>query len=343
MVDIKAAVKEIKQGAPRPIYILYGTEEYQIQQFVQFLIEHTVEKEHRELAIMKLDTSELPVEAVVTEAETMPFLVARKCILVKDQSIFASGKSSKIEHQTERLLAYMDNPMDRSIVVFLVRADKLDERKKTVKKAKTSGAILSFPPLTADELILWVRKETGKHNCGIEEEAIRALLSNAGTNLQILSIEIEKCCLFTGNGGTVSVDTVHCLISKNIEQNVFQFVEAVIKKQADCALHALHELLKQNEEPLKIVTLIVRQLRIMIHVKELTSRGFNGQQVASQLGIHPYAVKMAYEQARDYDNETLVKWMTEAAELDYEMKRGRIEKKLGLELFILRISVAIKK
>ncbi|NEZ40966.1 DNA polymerase III subunit delta [Paenibacillus alvei] len=338
MVDIKAAVKEIKRGFPRPIYILYGTEKYRIQEFVQFLIEHTVDEENRELAIMKMDTSEFPVEAVVAEAETMPFLVQRKIILVKDQTVFASGKDGKIEHQTERLLEYMDNPMDTSIVVFLVQADKLDERKKTVKKAKAAGAVLPFLPLSADELILWVRKEAEKHGCAIEDEAVRTVLNNAGTNLQTLSAEIEKCCLFTGTGGTVVVDTIHSLIAKNTEQNVFQLVEDIIKRRADRALDTLHELLKQKEEPIKIMALIVRQLRIMVQVKELTSRSFSQQQAASQLGMHPYAVKMAYEQARDYDSNMLTKWIAEAAELDYEMKSGQVEKTLGLELFIMRMS-----
>lgn len=343
MRDIKAAVKEIKRGSPRPIYILYGTEKYRIQEFVQLLIEHTVEEENRELAIMKMDTAESPIETVVAEAETMPFLVSRKCILVKDQSVFASGKAVKVEHQTERLLAYMDNPMDTSIVVFLVQMDKLDERKKTVKKAKTSGAVLPFLPLSAGELTLWVRKETEKHRCEIGDDAINAVLSSAGTNLQTLSVEIEKCCLFTGTGGTIVVDTVKSLIAKNTEQNVFQLVEDIINRRLDRALNTLDELLKQKEEPIKIMALIVRQLRIMIQVKELTDRSFSQQQAASQLGLHPYAVKMAYEQARDYDVNMLTQWIAEAAELDFEIKSGRVEKTLGLELFMMRMSKGITR
>lgn len=343
MVDMKAAVKEIKRGFPRPIYILYGTEKYRIQQFVQFLIEHTIEGKDQALAVIKLDTSELPIAAVVAEAETMPFIVPRKCILVKDHSIFASGKDNKIEHQIERLLVYMDNPMSTSIIVFLVQTDKLDERKKTVKKAKTSGAVLHFPPLSADELMMWVCKEAEKHGCNIEEETIRAILSSAGTNLQTLSIEIEKCCLFTGDGGTITRDTVKRLVAENVEQNVFQFVEDIVKGRADRALGARCKLLKQNEEPIKIIALIVRQLRVMVQVKELTSRSFSQQQIASQLGLHPYAVKMACEQARDYNSDIWIQWIAEAAELDYEMKLGRIEKELGLELFIMRMSVGIRR
>lgn len=52
-----------------------------------------------------------------------------------------------MEHRTERLLEYMEQPMETSIIVFLVQADKLDERKKTVKTAKAKAAVLAFQPL----------------------------------------------------------------------------------------------------------------------------------------------------------------------------------------------------
>ena len=119
---------------------------------------------------------------------------------------------------------------------------------------------------------------------------------------------------------------------------MFQLVEDVIKQRADRAIGTLHELLKQKEEPIKIIALIIRQLRIMLQVKELTGQSFSHQQTASQLGLHPYAVKVAAEQGRGHDAGSLAQWLAEAAELDYEMKTGRVEKTLGLELFIMRIA-----
>ncbi|MBG9792061.1 DNA polymerase III subunit delta [Paenibacillus dendritiformis] len=336
-MDMKAAIKEIQRGEPRPIYVLYGTEKYRMQEFVQYLLEHVFEPENRELAIMKMDTAEAPIEAVIEEAETLPFLVPRKCILVKDHSIFASGKD-KMEHRTERLLEYMEQPMETSIIIFLVQADKLDERKKTVKTAKAKAAVLAFQPLGAEELAQWVKRETGKHGCSIGEEAVTALLNAVGTNLQALAGEIEKCCLFAGEGGVIDTATVEGLIPKNTEQNVFQLVEDVVRHRAGKALGTLHELLKQKEEPIKILALIVRQLRMMLQVKELTNQSFTQQQAASQLGIHPYAAKMAAEQARAYGTDVLAGWLAEAAELDYEMKSGRVDKTLGLEMFIMRMA-----
>lgn len=339
-MDIKTAAKEIKQGKIRPLYVLYGTEKYRMNEFVQYIMQAAVPEEHRDLAVTKMDTAEMPIDAVVEEADTLPFLVDRKLILVKDQTIFASGKEGKIEHRTDRLLAYMDSPNETSILIFLVQADKLDERKKLVKVAKTADAVIAFQPFSAEELMSWVRKQAEKLGTKIEEQAVEALLNSAGTQLQSLSAELEKLSMYTGKGGTITAETVSQLITKNTEQNVFQLVEDVISKRTDRAVSTLYELLKQREEPIKIVALIIRQLRIMLQVKELTGQSFSQQQTASQLGLHPYAVKLAAEQARTHQASELAGWLAEAAELDYEMKTGRVDKAFGLEMFIMRIAAS---
>lgn len=337
-MDMKTAAKAIKKGDIRPIYILYGSEKYRMNEFVQYLLHETVPEEHRDLAVMKMDTGETPIEVIVEEAEILPFLVERKLILVRDQSIFAAGKEGKIEHRTERLLSYMESPNETSIIVFMVQADKLDERKKVVKAAKAADAVLAFQPFSAEELVHWVKKQAEGLHTHINDDATTALLNSAGTNLQSLSAELEKLSLYAGNGGVIDVETINQLIMKNTEQNVFQLVEDVIQKRADRAISILHDLLKQKEEPIKILALIIRQLRIMVQVKELTGQSFSQQQAASQLGLHPYAVKIAAEQARNHQASALAGWLAEAAELDYEMKTGRVEKVLGLELFIMRMA-----
>lgn len=337
-MDIKTAIKEIKAGKISPLYLCYGTEKYQIKEFIKLLQDRLVDRDQREFAVATYDLLETPIEVVVEEAETLPFLVPRKLILVRDSSLFMAGKEGgKIEHKIETLHTYMDNPAEHSVVVFLVNGEKLDERKKIVKAIKSAGTVLSFAPMGQNELVEWVVREVGKRNSRISREAAETLIGASGVHMTSLAVEVDKLCLYAGEGGLIDVSVVEQLVARSTEQNVFAMVEHIANLRLDKALEIFYELLKQREEPIKIAALIARQFRIMLQVKDLARQSYSQQQIASQLALHPYAVKIAGEQARKFEVAKLKEIVNELAELDYKMKSGGIEKVLGLELFLLKL------
>lgn len=337
-MDAKTAAKEIKQGKISPLYVLYGSEKFRMNEFAAMLEEQLIPREDRDFAVIPFDLSETPVQAVVEEAETFPFMVQRKLLLVKDASVFTAGKDkAKIEHNVEMLAAYMQHPADFSVIVFLVNGDKLDERKKIVKSAKAAGMVLAFNPLGAEELVRWVEKGFRERGCSLAPGTAEALIGSAGTGLQGLSAEIDKLCLFAGAGGKVDAAAVESLVHRGTEQNIFTLVEDIANLRLDKALNTLYELLKQREEPIKIAALIARQFRIILQVKDLSALSYSQGQIASQLGLHPYAVKLAGEQAHKFGSQRLRQILSHLADLDYQMKTGAVDKVLGLELFMLRL------
>ncbi|WP_239617450.1 DNA polymerase III subunit delta [Cohnella mopanensis] len=336
-MDAKQAFRSIKQGNLSPVYVCFGTETYIMNEFVERLLEHHVQPEHREMAIIRFDTGETSIDSILEEAETLPFLVPSKIILVRDSVLFASGKeSSRIEHRPESLLAYMSRPSETTVLVFMVHHDKLDERKKLVKTAKANDSVISFSPLQPEELLQWVLKRASNQGRTMESQAAEELLRRVGTDMHALSAETDKLCLHAGSGGSVTLESVRSLVPMATEQNVFKLTEELAALRTAEAIKLYYDLLKQREEPIKLMALLVRQFRNMLYVKELGSQGYSPQQMASQLGLHPYAVKITGEQARKFSQERLAFLLSELADLDYAMKTGRVEKSLGLELFLLK-------
>lgn len=339
-MELKDAQKEWKAGQFRPVYVLYGKDRYRMRQFVSALTEKLLPPDEQELGIVKYDTSETPVEEVVAEADTMPFFASRKLVLVRDSSVLAAaqGKEAKIEHSTDSLVAYLKQPCETSVIVFQVMAEKLDERRKVVKTLKEMDALIPFQELQENELLQWTVKRAEEQGRSMSRDAAQLLLARTGTSMQQLAHEVDKLCLHAGNGGGVSSGDVEQLIASTVEEDVFALIDAMASLQVERALKLYGELLLRREEPIKIAALIARQFRIMLQVKELEQHNYSPQQMAGQLGLHPYAVKLAAEKAKRFNAQTLGKHLSKLAELDYSMKTGRIDKTLGLELFLLSLA-----
>jgi DNA polymerase-3 subunit delta len=303
--------------------------------------EKLIEPEHRDFAVSKFDLHETPVEAVIEDVETLPFMVPRKIVVAKNATLFTGAKDTgKAEHDVERLAAYLKAPVDYAVLIFTVAADKLDERKKIVKALKEQDALVPCLPLTGDSLTRWVQDQAARRHFAFEPGAAEQLILYTGGHLQALQSELEKLSLYIGEGGRVGLPLVDELVIRSAEQNVFLLVEDIVQLRLDKALATLDELLKMKEEPIKIVLLLARQFRILLQVKELTKQGLSHQQIASQIGLHPYAVKLADGQTRKYDTAKLSGILERLADLDFRMKSGGIDKVLGLELFLLGLAAA---
>ncbi|MEE1106692.1 MAG: DNA polymerase III subunit delta, partial [Macrococcus canis] len=72
-------------------------------------------------------------------------------------------------------------------------------------------------------------------------------------------------------------------------------------------------------------------------VKILSEKGFSEQQIAREVKVHPYRVKLSMRKVRQIPLKHLLDVIDACAEADYELKSSYMDKVLILELFILKI------
>lgn len=336
----KAALNQVRKGQPAAVYVCYGLEKYLMDDFIRSLTQQLIEPDHLDFAVTRFELKENSIESVIEDAETVPFMVPKKLVIASD-AYFLTGarqvKGVKVEHDVDHLLKYIQSPVEYTVLLITVEAEKLDERKKLVKQLKELSTVVNFSTLTANDLTHWIKLQAEQLGCSIEPTAIDALVMNSGANLQGLSAELEKLSLYVGQKGTITTELIQNLVVRSTEQSIFKMIEDIVHMRLDQALSIYYDLLKQKEEPVKICMLIARQFRIMLQVKELSQQGYTQQQIASQLKLHPYVVKLSEAQARRYSEHQLIHIMNQLADLDYHMKTGQVDKVIGIEMFLLKL------
>lgn len=331
--------KKIKKKQFAPIYLLFGTETFLLQETKDLLIKNGLLEDEKDFNLSIIDMEETPIEVAISDAETLPFMGERKVVIIQNPYFLTAEKSKeKVEHNIQSLEQYIKEPVPFTILVFLAPYEKLDERKKIVKQLKANAEVLTVNTLTDQDLYRWISERVNQYEVTISSPAIQELLQVAGTNLMIIAQELEKMCLYVGANGSITEDTVRLLVPRSLEQNIFSLIDKVVNRKLNEALRIFYDLLQNNEEPLKILSLLATQFRLIYQVKVLSKQGYGQQQIAGNIKIHPFRVKLASGQANLFSEEELLGIINQLADADYEMKSGKKDKQLILELFIMHLA-----
>lgn len=332
--------KDIKKKQIKPVYLLYGTETFLINETKDLLINTILNDEERDFNLSTYDLEETPVEVAVEDAETFPFFGEKRIVIMKNPTFLTSEKE-KIEHHTKKLEDYLDSPAPYTVIVFIAPYEKLDERKKLTKKLKKQAGILQANPLTEKELTQWIIDQASRHDVTITPEATMLLIQLTSANLMMITQEMDKLALYVGKNHVIDEAAVHLLVARTIEQNIFELIDKIVQRNLPSALRIFYDLLRNNEEPIKILALITNQFRLIYQAKYLANHGYGQAQIASNLKVHPFRVKLALGQAKRFTMEELESIIKKLAEADFNMKNGRMEKQLILELFLLSLEEKI--
>lgn len=304
------------------IYLLYGTKDYLIKNEIQ-----NISKPFDELNISKLDFTDCGLNTFLDECQTISMFSDKKLVIAENATMFTSGGTKDID----ALEQYLNSPNPSTTVVFAVYAEKLDERKKIVKLVKKIAKIMEFN--NEKDIRKYIKNELGTYQ--ISEENINLLIDRVGENELLIQNEINKLKLYKGNNIITNEDIIK-ITHKNINIDTFKLIDHIVNKKNDEAMEMYSEMINQNEEPIKIIVMLANQFRIMYQVKELVKIGYSEKEIATKLKLHPYRVKLANQNSRKFKSDTLIKYLKKLSDIDYNIKSGKIDKYLALELFILK-------
>ncbi|MDW8402903.1 DNA polymerase III subunit delta [Chloroflexus sp.] len=312
------------------IYLFYGPNELARSEAVAEL-RASLPAEVADLNMSVLDGRKLTIEQLVAACEAHPFLAERRLVIVYD-----ALKHIKAGKAREELRDYCERVPVTCDLVF-VEQDEVDRRHLLFTYLSKRGAVREFPLLSGQELLRWIERRAKTLQAKIEPAAAQRLVDLAGNESRTLANELAKLATYAGRGGTIDQAAVERLVTDQQEQNLFAFLDDLSARRLGAALRGARALIEDGQAPPYVLFMLARQIRILLHVKQLVGQRRRPDEIASELGLKPFIARKAAEQARDFTAAELIAAHDRLIELDHAIKTGKIQAETALELFVVEV------
>ena len=270
-------------------------------------------------------------DRLIADAETQPFMADHRLVIIRDFPALMGRAEAD-----DRLLSWLSSVPASTILLFYCTG-KPDGRKKLYTAVKKTGGIVTFSPLRGAELTRFVTDsflEAGKE---CDAHTAEYLIFTVGDDAGLLLNEVRKLVSSAGNRSSVTAEDVTALATPSIECTVFQMVDAVVAGQRSRALTLLRNQLLAGTERLTLISMLLRQYRLLQHIKIMQYEKQNVSFIRSALGVPPFAVDQYLRQASGYTGGQVKNAVRLCFETEYAVKSGRIQQEGSVESLVIKL------
>lgn len=161
---------------------------------------------------------------------------------------------------------------------LIFTAESVDKRKKIYKTIAERGVVQEFVRVkkeTARREILQKEAQKLLDSCGrkMSPAAWMALGRKTGFDFRRSMSELEKLIAFIGDKTLIDKDDVEEAVGRTKEDDIFALTNSLSEKNQLAALEALKHLLDQGEHHLAILTMVSREIRLLLQARVLVDSG----------------------------------------------------------------------
>ena len=310
------------------IIFIFGQDSYRSKKKLEEIIDGYKKIHKSGLNLIYIDAKEKEFDVFLNCLKSNSIFDDKKLIIL--QNAFSDKKFQ------EDFLEDFKKINEAKDIVVVYENDKVDERTKFFKIFKKEAKCQEFDFLAGAQLNKWVSQEFEKYGSKIDTQAQNTLLNFVGNNLWQLGNEIKKLAFFK-NGQLIKNEDVDLQIKSKIENDIFKTIESLANRDKKQSLVYLHEHLENGDNELYILSMIAYQFRNLLIVKELIDKQEPYNVVAKKSGLHPFVVQKTFYLCSKFSMEQLKKIYQKIFQIDSDIKMGRIDSELALELLIAQI------
>jgi len=323
--------RSLVAGEVQPLYLLVGCEGYlrdaAARAITNAALSGTLLREFNESSFSLLTDSAM---AAIAAAEQLPMMSERRVVRIKD---FAKLRDA----DEEVVIRYLNRPVDSTIMIFI--AEDLDKRKKLTKALLNICAVVDFPAVKDAEAKAWARKRLKELKTIADDRVLTDIVRLVGTNLQMLSSELEKLAVAAIETRQITTEMVDGLIDRSRELSNFDLGDQLVAGDRRRALETLHRLLEDDVPPVMLLGLIAGNYHRLALAKELLNRGAKDE--ADRLVYGSPAKRDAFVNTLKRSDATKIAHGIQLiAAADLAIKTSQATPRLQLEMLVCELSAS---
>lgn len=337
--------KLLNKGAPAPIIVLFGEEEFLVEQTAKSLYERLAAMDTTGMNADVMDGEGTSIDSIVSIARSYPMMADRRVIWVRRFEKVAAKKDRK---GNDPLSAYLVNPSTTTVLIISGGFDAADgisaalQRNKAAAEKKIAsmrfplGVLLQkttwveFPRMKGTQLSAWITAEFGNHGRTVSAEAMDLLQMKSGTSLRELALEIGKVILYAGDSKEITLDHVNAVGGSGRSFTVYDLQRSIARRSIDESFRILNRIMSTGRQEMLVISSLTRfftALFVLIDARAMSDRN----DMAKAAGIPPFAVAEHLDALESFGPAGVERALDLLAEADSTLKSSPMDSIIVLE------------
>ena len=115
-------------------------------------------------------------------------------------------------------------------------------------------------------------------------------------------------------------------------------VDAVLERRPGLAIGHVHQLLDEGRAPPYVITMIARQVRLILLAGDVKAQGASQSEIGGRLSLSGYPLRKTLEQEQRISPERLASIHSKLLDADVSLKTSAIDDGLVLDMLITELA-----
>jgi DNA polymerase-3 subunit delta len=353
-------VSELESRRLRAAYVFVGDEAFFRKRFRDAILEHLVPSDLRDFGFFEFDLAENDLAEVLDRARTPSLMAPFQVFFVRGvKNLFGRGSN---EQKLAALEDYCKNPNPDALLVFVadhisipadLRRMEMQDKERYQRIRETMGqycGIVELARVQEGEAVRWISDYCAGRGVGVKIEAdgARELVDALGSDMMMISNELEKMILYVGEKKRITLGDVETMVLAAKQRSLYELTDAISSKQRVRALEVLNAILMSGEgeeAAIGYIYLLAKTFRQMLVILERNVRDQRMLWAALWQGfrVPPFAADDIIKQARRYKSRReLTRAIRLVAKADLALRSNPVSKRMVLEQLVIDLTTEPK-